>query len=266
MTTTHRFTVLLANKTKLAEAASKAMSTGESVDFLNLTLTEKLYEALALEDFPTVTDVVQHVQNQGGRGLLAGDIILSSEQKAWVYAGIGDLNEVTTRVGALVDYPGSTGVDPNDVDDAVESDDAEGDAGDEDQGNQCPGCGGYHGRPKPLASNTLAVGKISQPRDVERGEMQALIQTAIGTMFTEQNIPLTPDHARRAVRSMLRIGVRMLLEQGGDLRHAMPLMFEAIEKESKDLGKKIKARTVAVYSFEESEAKPAPVTPPLDKN
>lgn len=251
MTQTHRFTVLLANKAKLADAASKAMSTGESVDFLNLTITEKLYDALALStNFPTVADVVQHVQNQGGRGLLAGDIILSSEQKAWVYAGIGDINEVTTKIGSLVAYP-EAAEDPNDVDDA-------GDAGDEDQGPQCPGCGGYHGRPQPLASNTLSVGKINQPRNVERGEMQALIQTAIGTMFTEQNIPLTPDHARRAIRSMLRIGVRMLLEQGGDLRHAMPLMFEAVEKESKDLGKKIKARTVAVYSFEESEAKPAP--------
>jgi hypothetical protein len=251
---THRFTILLANKPKLADAAAKAMNTGESVDFLNLTLTEKLYDTLALSDFPTVTDVVQHVQDQGGRGLLAGDIILSSEQKAWVYAGLGDLNEVTTRVGTLVDYPEMV-KDSNDADNS----DA-GDAGDEDQGAQCPGCGGYHDRPR--AFNTLSVGKISDPRNVERDEMQSLIQTAIGAMFTVQNIPLTRDHARRAVRSMVRIGVRMLLEQGGGLSDAMALMFEAIDKESKALGKTVKARTVAVYSFEENKTPPVPAAAP----
>lgn len=257
--TTTAFQILFVNKTKLADAAAASMASGKSIDYLRLTVEEKLYDIYDVGFSPSAHTLLTSEVSPSPypRAISPGDLILSSDKHAWVVAGPGDLNEVTYKISPFVTFPdaGSATANLAQSDDSDESEDNAPEETEEEHVKNCASCSALRGRDQARVSTTLPMGEVSNPRNVEREEMQQIIKTTVGKAFADNGIQLNQNHSRRAVRSFLRLGIGLALEHGGGVSTVMQLVAEAIEKEAKTLGKPTRARTIAVMSFEEIPGK-----------
>lgn len=244
------YKLLIAQKDVLATEMATAIANGESTNFLSLMIEGRYFSTY---DVPSDIVSLQQIEHNfskapfpssyNSRAFAPGDVVLDSNGVAMVYAGSGDFNDVSAKFMDEGLFPGgnkSTIVDELSTD----ADDEDDDEDDVKAGTPCQDvcCA-----PKTLSKSSLRVGEMKNTRSIERKEMQALIQTSLGQLFTEQGIPMTKDHTRRTVRSLLRIGVQLMMNDlGKDPAAAMAQFVECMRDEAGDktAGKKI---TVVTY-------------------
>jgi hypothetical protein len=69
-------------------------------------------------------------------------------------------------------------------------------------------------------------------QDYDRAEIQRMLTKAILETLQDNGVIATPEHVRRTIRAVLRIGAKMVLENGGGVEDYVVFAQEALVKEA----------------------------------